>query len=283
VSLTWLTARSQTSRTSMALAQSADSTQTPRLVVSTDDFDTWAPIDSPLIARGLQVSGVWQRPGDGALLVTAERKRLNPNSNVGGAITTYSLWQSTDIGANWQEIPAPANLNGDPGFVVAQPHGSDPWRICGLTYAQGDPYFGEAIACTQDGGQTWTPRPQTTLRVNCDGSNCTELEAIDGGILLDNGTLLCPFTVGPIVNGVTQLSGVNDVFALPAGASHWQDLGAIPGGNLLAVDTSSGVTLVGYYGSVAAGSTGSMFGYMGDLRGYAGADYTGDLSFAILP
>jgi hypothetical protein len=282
VSLSWLTARSQTSQTSVALAQSADSKQTPRLVVSTDDFATWTPIDSPLVARGLQVSGVWQRPGDGALLVIAESKRPNLNSYTGGTITTYSLWQSTDMGATWKEVPAPANLSGDPGFVVAQPRNTDPWRICGLTYVKGDPYFGEAIACTQDDGQTWTPRPQTTLQVNC-GENCTELEAISGAILLDNGTLLYPFNVGPIVNGVTQSTGTNDVFALPAGASHWQDLGAVPGENLLAVDTPSGVTLVGYYGNDAGGSTGGMFGYMGDLLGYTGGDYTGDLSFALLP
>ena len=283
VSLAWLTARSQTSRTSVALAQSADSTQTPRLVVSADDFATWTPIDSLLIAHGLQVSGVWQRPGDGALLVTAEEKEPNPNLGGATTITTYSLWQSADMGATWKEIPAPANLTDDPGFVVAEPHNSDPWRICGLTYAQHDPYFGEAIACTQDAGQTWTPRPLTTLRVNCASTNCTELETLGGAILLDNGTLVTSFTVGPTVNGITQLPGTEDVFALPAGANHWQDLGAIPGGDLLAVDTSSGVTLVGYYGNDAAGSTGSMFGYMGDLLGYAGSDYTGALSFAILP
>jgi hypothetical protein len=283
VSLTWLTARSQTSGTSVALAQPADGTQTPRLVVSTDDFATWTPIDSPLIARGLQVSGVWQRPGDGALLVTAESKRPELNSNVGGTIATYSLWQSADMGATWKEIPAPANLTGDPGFVVAQPHNSDPWRICGFTYAKGDPYFGEAIACTQDAGQTWTPRPLTTLRVNCEGSGCTELEAISGAILLDNGTLVASFAVGPTVNGITQFTGTEDVFALPAGASHWQDLGAIPGGVFLAVDTSSSVMLVGYYGNDAGGGTGSMLGYMGDLRGYTGSDYTGALSFARLP
>jgi hypothetical protein len=287
VSLAWLTARSQTSQTSVALAQPADSKQAPRLVVSTDDFATWTPIDSLLVARGLQVSAVWQRPSDGALLVIAQKKRPVQNQTLGGTttISTYSLWQSADMGATWKEIPAPANLTGDPGFVVAQPHNADPWSICGMTYTQGDPTAGEAIACTQDAGQTWTPRPLTTLRVNC-GSDCTQLETVDGAILLANGTLIASFTVGPTVHGVTQLPGANDVFSLPDGADHWKDLGAIPGGDLLGVDTSSGVTLAGYYGGDDAGSTGStgsMFGYMGDLQGYTGTNYTGALSFAMLP
>ncbi len=285
VSLYWLTTRGQTS---VAVTAPGDMqggyipmpSRAPRLVVSHDGFHSWASIDTPLVARGLNVWSAWQRPGDGALLVMAEKRTPNPNGAV-DPIVTSSLWESDDMGVSWRAFPTPANLNGIPGFIAAQPRGSDPWRVCGLTYPQGSAYLGEVIACTLDGGKTWTPRPLPTLRVLCGPtSDCTQLETIDtAATLLNNGTLLATFYTGPSSGGVMVGPFTMKAFALPAGSNHWQDLGPIPGGTFSTVDAPDAVTVVGYLGSTFTGVLG---GQLGNTE--SGTEpYVGDFSFATLP
>jgi hypothetical protein len=282
VSLYWLTTRGQSSVAVIAQADIQGYLPTParapRLVVSQNGFRSWTPIDTSLVAHGLQVWGVWQRPGDGALLALAEKRAPNPNGGT-RPLVTYSLWQSADMGGTWKAIPAPSNLGGEPGFIVAQPRGSDPWRVCGLTYPQGNDYLGEIIACTLDGGKTWTPRPLTTLRVNC-GNYCTQLETVDASAtLLDNGTLLESFVTGPSSNGVIQDPQTMKLFALPAGSNQWEDLGPIPGESFLAIDAAGSVTVVGYSGETFIGVIGGALHNQVE----SGVNYTGDLSLATLP
>lgn len=285
VSLYWLVTRGQTSVAVIAPGDMQGGlipmpSRAPRLVASHDGFRSWAPIDTPLVSRGLNVWSVWQRPGDGALLVMAEKRTPNPNGAV-YPIVTFSLWESDDMGASWRAFPTPANLNGIPGFIAAQPRGSDPWRVCGFTYPQGSAYLGEVIACTLDGGKTWTPRPLPTLRVLCDSTSaCMQLETIDtSATLLNNGTLLATFYTGPSSGGVMVGPFTMKVFALPAGSSHWQDLGSIPGGSSLTVDTSDSVTVVGFSGPTFTGVLGGQLGNTDS----GPEPYVGDFSFATLP
>jgi hypothetical protein len=83
------------------------------------------------------------------------------------------------------------------------------------------------------------------------------LETVGGGAtLLNNGTLIEAFVTGPTSGGVITDPQTMNLFALPAGSSHWENLRAIPGGTFLAVDTPGQVTVTGYAGGKFIGVIG---------------------------
>ena len=186
VQLVGLATRGQTSVAVVTPYEARAEGSTPAkpigLAISHDGFRTWTVIDGSLVARGLTVENVWQRPSDGALLAMTETKQaVGTTVQNGFPPIVYTLWESADMGAHWTAFPIPANLHGYPGFIVAQPHGADPWRVCGLTLTdRATLRQGELIGCTLDGGQTWTSRPLPLLRTACGGA-CVQQETLDSG------------------------------------------------------------------------------------------------------
>ncbi len=259
-------------------------TQRSHIVISHDGFHTWSTIDSPFTEQGQFVSGIWQRPGDGALLaLIATQHALSQTTPTTPKMPpppahyyTWGLWTSADEGASWTRFPTPPNLTGYPGYLVAQPVGSAPWTVCGLSTPGGAtstaPREKELIGCTRDGGKTWVSLPLPALKDPC-GANCQpqqDLLAPYESILLGDGTLVSRF-VGP---------STFDVYRLTPGATHWQDLGPAPGNALMMISSAPNATLVSYEGGSSADGTPS-----GSIVGHMGGDVPnrGVLSFATLP
>ncbi len=262
----------------------------PHISVSRDDWRTWQPIDGPLLAQAAQsgkayVTRVWQRPGDGALL--AEISVKNPAFNIATPNTmilayTVQLWTSADLGAHWQLLPMPPNLNPLDNALVAQPRGTDAWKVCGLVnLPNSDPSkVSQRIGCTLDGGQTWSARPLPALYQRCDnGANpkCLQQQTIGmfGGSLLSDGSLLATFYAGSNDPGVVETYSMYHPFLLAPGATHWQDLGSIPSSEMLALATQPNGTLVSYSGG------GSTDGVSGEIVGHLGGDVPNRGVFAI--
>lgn len=266
---------------------SATPSRNRRLSVSYDDWRTWQPIDGALAAQGLIVEKVWRRPADGALLVEAASRSApaTPSATNGPdtyANYTYSLWQSVNIGNHWSAVPTPANLAGATAFVVAQPQGNNPWRICGLkqTGISTNATQNELIGCTFDGGHTWTSTPLPALKQSC-GNGCLQQQimAAWNTALLSDGSLISMFYAGSTDPKAMQTQDMYHIFRLAPGSSQWQDLGSQPGGMLVMLGAPASGTLVSYSGG------GSMDGLGGSLVGHLGGDIPnrGALAIAILP
>ena len=257
------------------------------LIISHDGFRTWSAIDGQFTAQGQLIAGIWQRPGDGQLLTLVATKHVVPATTAtpvspkypqaqDNYTYTYQFWTSADEGATWQLFPMPPNFTGFPGYLVAQPVGSAPWTVCGLSTPGGGTSTAlqqkELIGCTRDGGKTWVSLPLPALKNPC-GANCQpqqDLLAPYETILLGDGTLVSRF-VGP---------STFDVYRLTPGATHWQDLGPAPGNALMMVSNAPSGTLVGYEGGGSTDGTPS-----GSIVGHMGGDVPnrGVLSFATLP
>jgi hypothetical protein len=220
----------------------------PGLSISHDGFQTWRPIDARLSASGQHVIRVWQRPGDGALLALT----LVVASNSG----SFALWSSDDLGAHWTPFPTPANLTGPSAdFFVAQPHGTEPWQVCGVadtSKTTPSASTSQIFGCTRDGGQTWTSRPLPTLKASCRAGCLMETLSYLSALLPD-GSLVAPFYLNPADASAAQPSSQPHIFRLPAGSDQWQDLGSQPASVLLPLSSSSSDMLVSF-----SGDTGSL-------------------------
>jgi len=289
-----LTSLATENGTSIAITESiaglfdSANSQPARLIISHDDFRTWTPIDSQLISPQQSVWRVWQRPGDGALL--ADVGTFHPIASVGPGLpsqgyTTYTLWTSADMGMSWIPFRTPSNLTGYPGYVVAQPTGTSPWQVCGMSTPAGaflssTPPQSELIGCTRDGGQTWTSRPLPAFEAPCD-AGCAQqnLTGPMGSMLLSDGSLVTTFFTGPIGANVVQTPSMFHIFRLRPGDVQWQDLGQRPSTAMLWINAASGGTLVSFEGGT------SLDGMSGSIVGHLGGDIPnrGVLSFAQLP
>ncbi|MGH2501938.1 MAG: hypothetical protein ACRDID_05395, partial [Ktedonobacterales bacterium] len=238
-----------------------------RLSISSDDWRTWQPIDGALAAQGLIVDNVWRRPGDGALLAEAFHQSAAARATgtpLGGAAfptLTYSLWQSADLGAHWSQLPTPPNLDPLGGYLVAQPQGVAPWRVCGFQNAGGGSGQSALVGCTQDGGHTWQSRPLPKLLVTS-GTDCVRGAPLNGADLLPDGSLIAYVFVGKVTNGVMLDPGTSELFRLAPGANQWQDLGSPPGGAVI----HAGAMFIAYAGSGVLNSTGGQI--VGQMGGY---------------
>jgi hypothetical protein len=241
-----------------------------RLVVSHDDWRTWQPIDGSIFSQNLRISQVWMRPSDGALLALATPyvapPIVGPGTPEGAAEATWfanyvapqdTLWASSDQGAHWGQVPTPPNLR---TFLVAQPVGGEPWKICG---------FGAAFGCTFDGGKTWLARPTLAQNAAC-GQTCGLNDA-----LLSDGSV--------VVRSATGIPNSSDillhVLRLTQDSNQWQDLGATPSGNASIIIGGPSAALVTYSGGADGDNSvgGVIVGHLGGP-----ISHPGDLSFAPL-
>lgn len=272
-----------------SIVNNTSTSRPARLSASTDDWRSWQPIDGPLVAQGYLVSDAWLRPGDGALLAEAVQRQTATATTTSGSAPGLlqsqisTLWQSTDDGAHWTSLPTPPNLVANQGFVVAQPQGDAPWRVCGLEQSGSGSAQSGMIGCSLDGGQTWAARPLPALQAPCvtGGAGCLQQQTAGQfeSALMPDGALVSVFYAGPNGPNVVQTLSMFHIFRLPPEADQWQDLGSQPGNALAIISSGAAGTLVGYSG----GS--SLDGYGGSLVGHLGGDVPnrGALAIARLP
>ncbi len=244
---------------------------TAHIKISRDDWRTSQAIDGALMAQGLQLWQMWQRPGDGAILALTRHRSANPvwtPGTVGLAPMPFSLWQTTDLGAHWTPLPTPPNLTANTNvynnFVVAPSSGADPWNICGYaTVGSGASQTG-LLGCTSNAGQTWISRPLPALMQSC-GNGCMQQQTLgDVTSLLPDGSLVTVFVVDPTGQGIAQNLGMSHIMRLAPHASHWQDLGSLPSNGIVEAGATNAV-LISYSGgmSVRAEPGGSLVGHLG--------------------
>lgn len=237
------------------------------LSVSTDDLVTWQPIDQQFTSRQLTITQFWLRPGDGALLA-AVSPYVQPNTPP----PAQTLWQSTDGGAHWTRVPAPAMRD----FTVRPAASGQPWSICGDSYDSTNAQNPNLLACTSDGGTTWTARPALRLMSACTGSSCAApimTQAAMGSSLAPDGAVLALGPYGPLKNGVIQqIQGIG-LYRLPAGSSQWQYLGPLPGNAYFIAPTARGGALWSFGGGVHPGTLSGTLGQTSYGSGIFAADY----------
>jgi hypothetical protein len=202
------------------------------LAVSTDGMRSWAPIDNALVGAHQFAANFWVNTS-GELL--EEVKTETPISSPDATPTTVTiptlqntsvgLWRSSDGGAHWEQIQTPrlqsAPLQQD--VVVQQPRAGDPWHICELS-AYGATTL-PSLACTFDGGHTWSARP-----LICPTSLCHSIASF---ALASDGAIL-DMDLAP--GSDSQLG----LYRLPQGSNTWQYLGPTSGSNAYFFAPASG-------------------------------------------
>jgi photosystem II stability/assembly factor-like uncharacterized protein len=174
-----------------------------RLMVSRDGMRTWTPVDAAIADTGQQVNTFFYRSDTGELLA----QTYNDNTLDG------FLWESSDGGAHWSELPSLATSYFDI-YVTQRPVRGQPWRLCAETYnvvhtpvANVGPPTG--IVCSDDGGRHWASRPLPLAS----GSGFTLLGISNSGDLVaESGG-----------------SGADRLYRLPAGSDQWQIFDTPPG------------------------------------------------------
>jgi hypothetical protein len=210
---------------------------TIHLVVSTDGLHTWQPVDEPILAlvgSNQYVTKFWTQVGaNGQMILLAEVGGSQPHPQ--------TLWESADGGIHWSELPAP-QLN----FFTAQASGANhSWYICGSMSGSSSNSINElVIACSMDGGKTWSARP--AIRT-CETCSPQTLVSTDSYITSD-GSLVGLFHY--------QNTSSLALYRLPAHSSQWQYLGQMPDGD-------SGLIYVSAPSSTSGGYLWSFYGYGG--------------------
>jgi hypothetical protein len=203
-----------------------------RLVVSHDGLRTSQAIDASILAANLQVDDYWINPATGTVLVEAGPRQsvTAPSGSFGSPppVTTRTLWETRDDGQHWAQVPTPDLTE----FTVQRTKGTEPWHICGVRYdtsaASTNP---NVLACTTDGGRTWTARPGlrlppcTSASASCTGQGMVP-QAVDMVLTLD-GSLLAVGPSGTASGGAIQQPGGFAIYRLPPGSSQWESLGAM--------------------------------------------------------
>ena len=176
-----------------------------RLMVSRDHMASWTPIDGAIVAAGQGVDqgdGFFFRPDTGVLLANA----FDVNT------LDRHLWQSTDGGAHWSQLPSPATSFAD-FYVVQQPVSGQPWHLCAETFkpvhdAGANPGPATGIVCSTDGGSHWSSRPMPTAS----SAGFTLIGISNAGDLLAQDD-----------------SATAALYRLPAGSTQWQTFDTAPG------------------------------------------------------
>jgi hypothetical protein len=176
------------------------------LWVSADQMRTWRRVNSPADANALgagHTTAFWLNSASGSLLMVNDSVLLESDDHA-------QTWATLDpVGAGW---------------MIGAPQVGHPWRFCRATGAPHDPQPlpTGALACSADGGRTWTVRPAVLVpTVSPKGVPSyigTAVFAIAG-----DGALLATMAASLASSTGTR------VYRLPEGTTVWQDLGPLAG------------------------------------------------------
>ncbi len=214
----------------------SDDTNTNRLMVSRDGAQTWNDVDDAIHAQKMMPSQFWVNPNTSALLVKAI-------SMTGDGFT--SLW-TVDINRNYW-----LSLNGSypsSSSTVARSTTDDPgWNACTLEPGGDgtDPSsaYRYVVTCGPDAGSTskalngaWTIRPALDFQRwgGATPTPCNACGNVAGDDLYGTITLLGIANDGALLATAEDRFGARgqatrtSLYRLPAGASTWQDGGALP-------------------------------------------------------
>lgn len=218
-----------------ALRQVQADTTSLELVVSKDGMHTWQAIDAPLKSAGVYAVQFWINPQSGNLLVLAAHR---PPS--------YSLWTANASGGDWKQVIAPLS-----GAVVARPTVDGlHWNIC--SYVVGTATDSQRvdnsshIYCATEQSNTWSELPSLDFPLWPGGTTPTSCgNSSNGCATLASGYPHGAITLLGIANDGALLATAEDRFGakgattrislyrLPAGASVWQNGGALPAATAL--------------------------------------------------
>jgi hypothetical protein len=220
-----------------------------QLVVSSDHLVSWQPIDAAIDGANQVVSNFWLNPSGGLLAEVT-----TSTGTIESAHVSVSLWQSRDGGAHWSLFPAPtltlssASPGIGPTFFVAQPAAGQPWHICG-PYPTPDGAT-ESLACTFDGGQTWSMRS-----FFCPTLPCVPVARSSLGMSVASDGAVLEEALAP--GSDSQLG----LYRLPQGSTTWQYIGPMTGSNAFFIaPTPSGGVLWGYAGGTYTGRLSGIIG-----------------------
>ena len=154
------------------------------------------------------------------------------------------FWDSGNGGRSWTALTSP---NLQPLLVAVQPPVSDePWHLCAAQQILADPAHSyNLLACTSDGGHTWSSRPALNLTLSqgifIKGTGQLDsYKAISGlGVfaLEPDGSLLAAVLDTSMSDGTTPLG----IYRLPPGSGSWQSLGRAPYSGGTFIPFASGV------------------------------------------
>jgi hypothetical protein len=90
------------------------------------------------------------------------------------------------------------------------------------------------LACTTDGGGSWTARPGLRLPVPCDPSQTcptgSTIPATTGATLASDGSILVEGPVGPMRDGILQTDLGPGIYSLAPGSDQWEARGPMAQG-----------------------------------------------------
>ena len=234
-----------------------------RLAVSTDHLHSWQPLDQPLVGRYQGVSNFWISPS-GELLAEVTTWTGAPPSPTPVTLPVVSrsvrvvLWHSTDGGAHWEPFPAPVMTSDEalPPIVVEQPTADQPWHICAQYQTQ--PSTAASLACTFDGGRTWSARP-----LLCIAAPCRQISPVDPlSSVASDGSVIW-------MSGAPGSDSLLGLYRLPRGSTTWHYLGPIAGSNaFFFAPTPNGGLLWAYAGG--GGQGGRLSGSIGGHQSLPG-------------
>ncbi|HEX5440300.1 MAG TPA: hypothetical protein VFW76_05410, partial [Ktedonobacterales bacterium] len=172
--------------------------------------NAWQPVDDVLFARSgnAQPTRFWVNPATGGLLVQAS------STQGGGATSFWSADLSNNIWQKWGGEPSR-------GDAVAIPT-ADGWNICELT-TDATPQF---LCSTKPGVWTTRPGPDISLAGAATPPGCGGCGDVTLVGMAPDGAVLVRVDDGFGTKGATTHIGL---YRLPAGSSHWQNGGGLPG------------------------------------------------------
>ncbi len=143
-----------------------------------------------------------------------------------------------------------------PPIVVEQPAAGQPWHICAQYQTQ--PSTAASLACTFDGGRTWSARP-----LLCIVAPCRQISPVDTpSFVASDGAVIW-------MSGAPGSDSQLGLYRLPRGSTTWQYLGPIAGSNaFFFAPTANGGLLWAYAGG--GGQGGQLSGSIGGHQSLPG-------------
>lgn len=236
---------------------SSDTTSSaPRLMISTDMWNTWHPVDTPITAGNTMVFQFWAESHGSTSHPGRLLAEVGPvPQGVTSADPVKTLWQTEDGGVHWERVPAPAMTT----FVATPNRDGSGFVLCASGLDPQAATTGTAdLACSTTGGQSWMVRPSLSLQTACTESACATPVAHQTGTdfsVLPDGTILAEGPYGPVQDGVIQHITGMAVYQLRPSTSRWESLGPAPGNALFVVSGAQTATTWDFAGGAATGNT----------------------------